>query len=256
MNAYQKRQKQKKRNGIFRKWHRRLGFVASLFLLNLAVTGILLNHYESFSLNKSFVSTGWILDLYGISSPQTARCYRAEPLTACQMDRFIYLNQQYWIESDSDLLNLVSTPDAMVAATATNLYFLNRQGQLIEDLAIKASLGKRITGIFWSDETLIASTGTQQFRLDFDLLEWSPAESLSPNSTDYSEPNSTELVQLQTDYRQRQITHLKLVQDLHSGRILMLSGQVVNDIAAIILILLAISGFITWQRRLKKSHGE
>ena len=50
MSPYHIKQKDKKRKNLFRKWHRRIGFTAAIFLLNLAVTGILLNHSDDLEL--------------------------------------------------------------------------------------------------------------------------------------------------------------------------------------------------------------
>ena len=59
--------------------------------------------------------------------------------------------------------------------------------------------------------------------------------------------------QLSETYRQRQISYLKVVQDLHSGQIFSVQGKLLTDLVGILVILLAISGFITWQRRKKSA---
>ena len=251
MNAYQKKQKRKKRNGIFRKWHRRAGFAASLFLFNLAVTGILLNHYESFGFHKSYVTSDWLLDLYGISSPENTSCFQTETMTACQLGQFIYINEEFFQETSGRLLNLVTHNEQTLLATSHHITLLTPDARLIDSISTEETLGKTIEYVGVSSQQIIASNNDGRFSLDLDMLEWSVTETQHPlQQPVISKADNPE--KLKSDYRQRQITHLKLVQDLHSGRILNISGQTVNDIAAIVLIILAISGFITWQRRLNK----
>ena len=45
--------------------HRKLGIVTALFIVILSVTGIMLNHNAQFGLNKQFITSQWILKLYG-----------------------------------------------------------------------------------------------------------------------------------------------------------------------------------------------
>ena len=83
MTEYKKKQNDKRRKNLFRKWHRRIGFAAALFLINLAVTGILINHSDDLELHKTYVTSDWITKAYGIRSPNSARCI--EKLKLCQI---------------------------------------------------------------------------------------------------------------------------------------------------------------------------
>ena len=94
MSPEQKKQRQKVRKKIFRKWHRRIGFTASLFLFNLAITGIMLNHYETLSLHKNYIESSWLLDWYNVKAPQNIDCAKVSNSTICQLDSQIYINNQ------------------------------------------------------------------------------------------------------------------------------------------------------------------
>ncbi|WP_196137238.1 PepSY domain-containing protein [Aliikangiella sp. G2MR2-5] len=255
MNAYQKKQKQKKRKSIFRKWHRRMGFAASLFILNLAVTGILLNHYEQLGLHKSFVSSSWLLDLYGVKAPEDVRCYQQTSFTACQLGRQIFINQSYWQESEDMLLGLIQTGDSLYLLTESERFILSPKLQLIDQELIAESIGQNIDAVYWplnqdNNEPLIVRSANDFFRFDLEQEEWESMQKPQEIQEQPTfSPGSESVELLQSLYRENQITHLRFVQDLHSGRVIGLSGQTTNDLSAFILILLAISGFITWQRR-------
>ena len=67
-----------------------------------------------------------------------------------------------------------------------------------------------------------------------------------PYPISYIKPGSEELSLLQSAYRDDQITWLKVIQDLHSGNIFTAQGKLVIDLIGLVLIFLAISGFIIW----------
>ena len=69
------------------RWHRRIGMIAVLFVVVLSITGILLNHNAQLDLNKTKVTSSWLLALYGMDDqPMSEFGYPAETLTA---DRII-----------------------------------------------------------------------------------------------------------------------------------------------------------------------
>ena len=74
MSPYLKKQNDKRRKNLFRKWHRRIGFTAAIFLLNLAITGIMLNHYDDLELHKKYIESDWIIGMYGIKAPDNIIC--------------------------------------------------------------------------------------------------------------------------------------------------------------------------------------
>ena len=58
-----------------REWHRKLGIAAAFFLIFLSITGIALNHTDSFKLAHYNVKNTWLLDHYGIKAPSQLRFY-------------------------------------------------------------------------------------------------------------------------------------------------------------------------------------
>ncbi|MET1254121.1 PepSY domain-containing protein [Aliikangiella maris] len=277
MTAATKLQKQKKRKSIFRKWHRRFGFLASLFIFNLAITGILLNHFEYFNLHQHYLSQSWLLDQYGVKPPASYQCFKHQQTTACQLDDFIYLNESYAFKSESALAGILSTGDYQVIITFNQMFWLNSSHQLVDNLNFQDELGAPADKVLIWRNQVIVQIEARSYLFDWDKFTWDildskTSEQLTQALSNANSPQHdrlanteatgqvgsaqtsisltmTQFANLQADYMSRQITLLQFVQDLHSGRLFNLSGKLVNDITAIILILLAISGFITWQRR-------
>ena len=48
-------------------WHRSIGALAALFLLMLAITGILLNHNLDLKLEQRHLDWPWLLEHYGVA---------------------------------------------------------------------------------------------------------------------------------------------------------------------------------------------
>ncbi len=267
MNAYHKKQKLKKRKSIFRKWHRRLGFAASLFLFNLAITGLLLNHYEGLALHTKYLSSEPLLSLYQIKAPKTASCFGDNLQKACQIGRFIYINQSFIQESESNLRLFTALKQQTILVSDKSLQVFTPELKLIDEVIHEDFFQSPVQHWSIHNGQLIAQLhknvddylNEPLYLFDFELFEWNKLDGATLNLNQSNQKVTTlsteqpvtqaELSALQSLYRQQQITLLRFVQDLHSGRILGFSGQTTNDITAIILLLLAISGFVTWQRR-------
>jgi len=267
-----KNQKQKQRKKIFRKWHRRIGFSASLFLFNLAITGILLNHYEALNLHKKFIHNGLLLDWYGVKAPKNINCEKIGTEDkgsnqVCQIDTLTYLiksrnEMAELVTEGSPVISLVKNTSEIYLLTAKSLTIYNHQFELIDrlilsDFEVFRDPADKIKAALIIDQQLLIKTQNQLLFLDQMTFEFQTYQTNSPIAFRLAQQFSQldpikepALFQsLQTQYRQKQITLLKFVQDLHSGQILMSSGKLLTDLTGLIIMLLAITGFITWQRR-------
>lgn len=271
MSPYHKKQRQKKRKKIFRKWHRRLGFASSLFLFNLAITGLLLNHHQLFSLHQRYITSSWLLDWYEVQPPHQFNCLKfpvsienAQHL--CQLGEQLYLTNKsneshLFLESSSQLVNLVSKQELLYLVTGHYISIFTNKLQLIDQLDVATEFSTDILTAGLVEDQFIIETERSFYLLDeenFELLEQPeqrPSFALNKDKQWVTLEQKEIIAALGKSYRERQITQLKLVQDLHSGQIFSIQGKVLTDIVAIILLLLAISGFITWQRRKNSPPG-
>lgn len=238
----------------FRKWHRRLGFLAAVFLLNLSITGLLLNHYQALSLHKNFISSSLLLNWYGVKAPQSASCLSQQDLQICQIGEQYFINGNYWMESSSNTLLLQDSPLGVTFVTNDAIYWLTDSGQLIDSMSITDSVASAATAATIHKQTLYIETVNGFYYFDDEIFGLKQTDAqialLKPTKIELKDEA---LSMLQDRYRSRQITQLKLVQDLHSGVIFGLTGTLFTDISALILIWLVISGFVTWYRRRSKT---
>jgi hypothetical protein len=265
MSPYHKKQKEKRRKNLFRKWHRRVGFSAAIFLLNLAITGILLNHSDSLELHKSYVKSDWIANWYGISAPDKAQCFTPaeKGIKICQLGEKWFVDQQLLAHQASDLVGVIYFDSLFYIASSESLSIYTQDWSLVEVIESQSGLPipiktLRVAEIEHSKnatkQSLVITSNGKSFAFDEDTLAWAEL----PNSLSKQSSNNLintivideiHLQTLKAEYLDHQISYLKLVQDLHSGRLLNGFGRWVTDLVAIIIILLALSGFFAWQKR-------
>jgi len=262
MSPYQKKQKDKRRKNLFRKWHRRIGFTAAVLLINLAVTGILLNHSDDLELHKNYIETDWIVNSYGISPPKEAKCIAPEikNLRLCQLGEKLYLNSKQLIEHSSELIGLVEFDDLFYLASSQELYVFTKGFELVEKLDENSGLPLNISAMTVLDnyqdheklKVLVIKTQDKIWKLDPTNMSWHSTEIFSKMPPRLISLDESELSQLQDAYLDHQITMLKFVQDLHSFRFLPFSAKFITDLSGIVIIVLVLSGFYAWQRRTNK----
>lgn len=238
----------------FRKWHRRLGFAAAIFILNLSVTGILLNHYQSLSLHESYIKSSLILNWYGIKAPQLANCQSVPDFEVCMIGEQSYINSHHWKDNGGELLLLEDMVMGVVLVTGNSVDWFTKDGQLIDSVSITDVVSSGAIAATISNDVIHIQTADGHYLWDDAAFNWKS----SSDAVAFEEPlikaiNDNKLDFLQQEYRSRQITQLKFVQDLHSGAIFGLSGTVFTDISGLILIWLVLSGFLTWYRRRSKT---
>ena len=273
MSPYHKKQKEKRRKNLFRKWHRRVGFAAAIFLVNLAVTGVLLNHSESLELHKRFVDSDWLVDWYGIKAPDKALCYDINESSKqlCQIGEKRILENQIIVQNAPELIGISFFDKLYYVASREQISLYTEDWSLVETIEKSNGLPTPISRIGTSSPTneiniesyknsnsgqnaadrLVVTSGQQDYIFNPEEFTWVASQNSSVKMNVTTPSAKYSLSQLQSVYLDNQINYLKLVQDLHSGRIIDSIGKWVTDIVAIIIILLAMSGFFAWQKRTK-----
>ena len=57
-------------------WHRRIGLLALVLVIILAITGIMLNHTEKLNLDNTFINNSLLLSWYGIEPEEEPISFR------------------------------------------------------------------------------------------------------------------------------------------------------------------------------------
>ncbi|MEE8119719.1 MAG: PepSY-associated TM helix domain-containing protein [Gammaproteobacteria bacterium] len=232
-------------------WHRYAGLAAALFLIHLAITGIFLNHAHELELDRRFVSSDWLLDLYKIGPPDEIFGYKLADKWVTDGGRYIYLDDRAIAENGSKLVSAFLLADAMVVIVEHEILLFSPAGIQIERIPNPSPQGASIIAAGTSaNGELVIAAGTRLLVADADLLNWSDAEETDflPNKK-YRLPEALR-TRLAEKFRSTTLTWERVLQDVHSGRVAGNAGRLFFDIVALLLILLSGTGVIVWLQRL------
>jgi len=235
-------------------WHRYIGLGAALFVIILAVTGVMLNHTEQLELQDRRVNNEWLLHWYGISPP--------EPISyATTHQRITQLGAQLYIDSSpipekntSQLIGALELDDIYLLAYPNEVELYTAQAELIDRIRTPATIdaiGRTAQGL------ILVRNQRGWWKLNDDMTEWVSA-SIEKNSLSWSLPSTLpqELtLQLMQKNRGNGLPLERVILDLHSGRIFGHYGVLLMDGAALLMLFLGVSGLWIWLDRLRKRRS-
>lgn len=235
---------------VLHKWHRRFGIASALFVIMLAITGLMLNHTGRLDLKKNYVQNSFLLDLYHINPEQPPGGYSLGDHWISQVGGRIYFDRAEIADSVEHLIGVAALNQEMVIAYDGKLLLLNDQGEAIEHLsgAEGVPAGMRAIGITAGQELVIRGAHGD-YLVDLENLKWHEEDYIEA-SWSQSRPLPDHLVaDLLKLYRGKGLPLERVILDLHSGRLLGAGGVYLVDLAAILFVLLAFSGIWMWTRR-------
>ena len=232
-------------------WHRYIGLVAALFVLVLSVTGIMLNHTERLQLDSRYVQSEALLDWYGIRSPESTISFRVDKHYVTLLGQRLYFNDHEIDGEYRGLTGAVALPGWIVVATDSSILLLTPEGELVEQLegADGVPSGLRTLGMS-PDNELVVDGSHAFYHPDARFVSWTHWEG-QLREVRWVMPAETPAdlrARLERHYRGAVLPMERVMLDLHSGRILAMNGVWVMDAAAVLLILLSLSGCYMWLR--------
>jgi hypothetical protein len=217
---------QARRRKAIARWHRRFAVFISLWLLLLAASGLLINHANDWGLDSRPLASPLQQWVYGIETQGTDLC---EPLTregvVCEQ-----------------LFARLKLPVGVLLLGVRDLFLLDDSGQLVEKLSVRqfglASLqaafaeGSRIY-LRGSNKTVLTTPDLVEGR----VLNNAAEAQLDGASWQLAEPPH------------ESITWERFLLDIHAARFLGPAAKFFNDLMAVFILILALSGL--WLFRAK-----
>jgi hypothetical protein len=234
--------------------HRYGGIISALVIIVVCVTGLLLNHTDDLSLSKKSVNADWLLDLYGIEVPPAVSFVFGDHYTS-QLNQSIYLDSTPIQGSFAPLQGSISTSSQTLIATTRQLIVLTPAGELIETLDTLHGTPADIEriGLLPNGQPVLAANKAMWIA-DSNMSEWTKTNARIKNivwSTAATLPPDLHNA-VNAHYRGAGLSFERIVLDLHSGRIFGRAGIWLGDIAAIMFILLAMTGIWMWFKTRRK----
>ena len=230
-------------------WHRYIGIVSAFFVIVLSATGLVLNYNDTLELDNNHISNQWLLDYYNIGEfPITS--YQSNKLLISHSSQYIFIDGKYVLQSDEALLGAIHTEEYIILATPISLILLDYAGNIIDEISQLTGLPEAPLGISkdQSGHPVVRGVNTY-WKASPELTAWQPL--LGPHPQ-WVAPTETPLYiakQIQDYVRSHEITLERMLLDLHSGRLMGDFGKNIMSIAALLFIILAISGIIIWFRK-------
>ena len=239
-----------KRIAMWLKWHRRAGLLLAPVIVMLALTGVMINHSQSWGWYEKPVYSSLLRVLYGIPPQTVSRGFALpEQGWVTQAGDDVRLEQTSLFHCPLPLAGALGWSQGIVLLCDGQLQLYTADGELIEtlsDLPVAQEVGLSAEGAL-----LLAGRGSV-WRLDDSSWQW---QSLPADSTVGAQWAMWQPLAAADSQRLSQgiplpgITRERVLLDLHSGRLFGDWGVWLVDLSAILMVFLALSGSLTWALR-------
>lgn len=229
--------------------HRIFGVSSLLFLVLLALSGLILNHADGLGLSRHAVGP-WLLSIYGAEVPPVDSAFAAGGVTFATSADTLYANGVEFAKNADLLIGVVVVDGGIIVATSNEFFVTNSDAALVERYAPDTEGPISRLGI----ENQRVIVATEDAYSEFDPLRMSLSAPISStvDSIAWSLPtilSDEQAQQIGTAVLGQAFNWERVLLDLHSGRILPTVGRYIADITALCLLYMCFSGFVLWTRR-------
>lgn len=234
------------------RWHRRLALVACALIVLLSITGVLLNHANQLGWDTQWIKQPWLLSSYGISVPETFQGAHIQGAWWVLGGHQLFRESQAVAECDQPWRDVVGTTQWVFAVCDTQWLLLLPDGSVVESHRQPAQTGLTAMGVAGPSTVLMAfSDTTYVWNIDQFSLAPAPSDVAVPTSQSQAVPSALS-ARVAAQYGVPDLTWQRWIQDLHAGRWFGGWGWVLSDLAALALLLLSATGFLTWAGRSRR----
>lgn len=236
-----------RRGSALLRWHRRIGLVAAALVVILALSGVALNHTTALGLDRQAVTAPWLLDWLGAESKAEMHGYKVGQHQVTVLEDRVFFDGAMIAQRLDGIVGAVETANAIAVAGRTEILLLAENGDLIERIS---ALPTPITGIGVTPDgrLAVAIAPDLVFTADASLLQWQQVRDSRISWTTTSLIPDAIGKQVLQAYGGADVSMERIILEVHSGRIFGSYGPWLMDGAAILLLLLAVTGVIGWSR--------
>lgn len=232
-------------------WHSRLGVLTGIFVVLLALTGILINHAHTLNLDAIYVRNSTLLSIYGIKLPQL-KAVQVEQKWLVWQGKDLFLEGEQLLECKGQFVGAITLPNYWVAACTEDLFVFTYDQELVERVGRAAGIAYPINQIGACEALLCYQAEKTIYQMDIETLEIEKFSGSEGHALQWSSPSTPPeniARDIRKQFRGNTISWERVLLDLHAGRFLGAAGKYVLDAVAVIFIFLAISGIYIWGRR-------
>lgn len=229
-----------------------MGGVSAIFLLTLALSGLLLNHAERLGLHGKSVRLRFIMERYNMQTADSIRSLQLDQdIFISELQGSVFVNSRLLENTAGRLLGVFAGDDLHAAVLDSGILLITATGELVELLPMEQLPFDRINGLGESPEgDAVLLSESSNWMPDPDWLAFEaydgPVVVNPPDWTGLGREASTALLEA---YNGRGPTLYRVLLDLHSGRLFGWGGRTVMDLTAVAIVLLVLSGLRGWWER-------
>ena len=224
-------------------WHRILGIVSTLIVAITVITGLILNHSDEFDLSEKRLRSVVVRYFYGHRDPQIASAYSTAHGWVTQLNARVFLDTAEIFRRHTLLVGAVEVHDSLVIAFTDGIVEFDQDFDVVERYGaldeIKTPV--RQIGVLAGAPVINTAAGLLRFDMSAGAFEAASADAALEWQTSAVLPAALR-DELVVNYGGPGVSYEQLLLDLHSGRLFGLTGVIIVDVAAICLLLLAVSG--------------
>lgn len=221
---------QARRRKAIARWHRRFAVFISIWLVLLAVSGLLINHAHDWGLDSRPLSGTLQRWVYGIETQGADLC---EPLTREGIDC-------------GHLFARLEMPVGELLLGVRDLFLLDDTGQLVEKLSVRQFGLASLHAVF--------AEGARIYLRDSDTVVLTTPDLVEGRVLDSAAAAQLEGKNWQVaGSRQDAISWERFLLDIHAARFLGPAAKYFNDLMAFFILVLALSGL--WLFRAKSRNN-
>jgi hypothetical protein len=225
----------------FRKAHRIAGIFLSLFLIIIAVSGVMVNHAALLGLDKTSVPA-FIAGWYYRDALSSVSGYRVTEGYVYSIGTEVYLNRTLVTDCAQGLSGATTVSEGVIALCTGDLLVVSPGGRLVERLGSVHGVPDGVERLGHAGGGLVLGMSDTNRGFDPDTLETIPA----PANVSWQQAVRVPAALTRASLADA-VSWEQFVLDLHSGRLFGASGAGFVDGLAALLVLMAVSGVLLWR---------
>lgn len=230
------------------KWHRRIGLLCAFFVFILCITGILLNHTSSLKLDSIKLRSSILSTLYNLPNVEPVAFETGDQWLSHNGIDTLFLGERKIDDCAAPLKGAAAQNGLLIALCDRELLLFTGDGELLERITSVLGLPDDSSALGLPNQQLLIQTASGAVKADLDSLEFTPVDQQVSWINPQQPPAELSAF---LSAQQPAIDLEQVLLDLHSGRLFGWIGVLVMDLVAVLLMVLAITGFIVWQTGIK-----
>lgn len=237
------------------RWHRLIGIVSSVIVVVTIVTGIVLNHTNGLQLGRQHLNSPSINRWYGRVAPAIESGFAVADSWVLQAGSRVFFDGNEVYRHDAQLTGALVQADALYVLFDDELVELDNGFNVVDVYTALDGLAPPLTRIATSPSAVVVETARGAMYIDRASGQWHATDATqAPHWIEPASPPADVIAAVSAGFAGDGVTLERVLTDLHSGRLFGSPGALIVDLAALAMLLLAISGVYLWFK-FKRGNG-